>query len=122
MKRDQKDRKQDHQRYSSGARPFRFLQQVGNGGAEKEYLDGSHQSCGDFHQGKLVNERVKKNRATRHGSGQAQGYRKDKTAVCFLHFYARALCSHFVKSLRSDGALAPESYFIVAEDAIPEAR
>jgi hypothetical protein len=118
IERDQKDCKQDHQRYSSAALAFRFFQQVSNCGAEKEHLDGSHQTRGDFHQGKLVNERKKENRATRHRGRQTQN---GVELVSFLHFFAFALC-FFREFQRGDTTPGPESHFIVAEDAILDAQ
>jgi hypothetical protein len=122
IERDQKDCKQDHQRYSSAALAFRLFQQVSNCGAEKEHLDGSHQTRGDFHQGKLVNERKKENRATRHRGRQTQNDRKNGVElVSFLHFFAFALC-FFREFQRGDTTPGPESHFIVAEDAILDAQ
>src|SRR5215472_16597601 len=91
IERDEKDREQDNKGISSTARLFRLFKEVGDCGTEKKYLQCSHETRDNFHQGKLTNKREKENRAACHRRSQTQGDRKNVAElVHFLHFFACA--------------------------------
>lgn len=119
IKRDQKDRKQNGQKVSSLAWPFRFFQQVGDCGTQEIHLKGGDETGGNFHQCKLLNQRQEKDRAADHWRSQTQCDRKNVAEpVRFFHFSAWALCSHSANFCEVTRYSARESHFIVAEDAI----